>query len=73
MSMVYRGHVKDGVVVVDEARPPEGAEVRVELLPADAQAPSIWRKLRKYAGAVEGLPPDMARNRDHYIHGGPKK
>lgn len=35
--------------------------------------PTIWEKLQKYAGAVEGLPPDFARNHDHYIHGGPKR
>jgi hypothetical protein len=24
------------------------------------------------AGSVEGLPPDMARNHDHYLYGTPK-
>jgi hypothetical protein len=28
---------------------------------------------RKFAGKVRGLPPDMALNHDHYLHGLPKK
>ena len=28
---------------------------------------------RKFAGAVRGLPSDMALNHDHYLHGLPKK
>jgi hypothetical protein len=70
--MEYRGLVKDGVVVFEAEAPPEGAAVRVELLNAP-QSPSLWDKLKKYSGAVSGLPRDMARNHDHYIHGGPKK
>lgn len=29
--------------------------------------------LKQFAGAVRGLPSDMARNHDHYLHGRPKK
>jgi hypothetical protein len=75
--MTYRGHVKGGVVVFEEATPPEGATVRVEVESAPARAssdgPSLWDKLRRFSGAVKGLPRDMARNHDHYIHGGRKK
>ena len=73
--MEYRGHVKGGVVIFEAETPPEGAAVRVQLLPATAAtaAPTLWDKLRKYSGMVTGLPPDMARNHDHYIHGGPRK
>jgi hypothetical protein len=28
---------------------------------------------RRFAGTVRGLPPDMALNHDHYLHGLPKK
>lgn len=72
MSMVYRGQVKGGVVVFEDAPPPEGTAVRVEAA-ADDCAPTLWQKLRKYSGVVKGLPPDMARNHDHYIHGAPRK
>lgn len=76
--MVYRGHVKDGVVIFDDSMPPEGASVRVEVaapetVPPAAPTASVWARLRKYAGAVNDLPSDMARNHDHYIHGAPKR
>ncbi|MFM9958845.1 MAG: hypothetical protein ACKVZJ_12295 [Phycisphaerales bacterium] len=29
--------------------------------------------LDKYAGTFDGLPTDLARNHDHYLHGKPKK
>jgi hypothetical protein len=76
--MEYRGRVQGGVVLFEAAPPPDGAKVRVEVVeepapPVDRNEPTIWQKLRKFAGAVKGLPPDMARNHDHYIHGGPKR
>ena len=71
--MQYRGQVKGGVVIFEAQAPPEGASVRVELEDEAARTPSIWDKLRKYSGTVQGLPADMARNHDHYIHGGPRK
>lgn len=71
--MEYRGYVKGGVVIFERSKPPEGSSVRVEVVLAQAAEPSIWDKLRKYSGTVEGLPSDMARNHDHYIHGGPKR
>jgi hypothetical protein len=70
--MEYRGLVKDGVVVFEAEVPPEGSAVRVELV-TEPPSPTLWEKLKKYSGAVGGLPRDMARNHDHYIHGGPKK
>lgn len=59
-------------MLFEAAAPPDGAKVRVEVVEEPAE-PTIWEKLRKYAGAVKGLPSDMARNHDHYIHGGPKR
>jgi hypothetical protein len=35
--------------------------------------PTIWAKLRALAGTAEGLPPDAARNHDHYLYGLPKQ
>ena len=38
--MTFKGHVKNGVVLLDDgATLPEGAEVRVELAPARSTAP----------------------------------
>ncbi len=79
--MVYRGHVKGGVVVFDSpVTLPDGAEVRVELLPAEAEGPlldeqgrTLGQKLMKYAGRAVGLPEDAAGQHDHYLYGTPKR
>lgn len=77
--MEFRGKISGGVVVFDNGTPPEGSLVRVEVIvpaspvPECSEEPTIWEKLKKYSGTVEGLPPDFARNHNHYIHGAPKK
>jgi len=79
--MNYRGHVKNGVVVFDDpASLPDGTVVRVETveLPDEGGVPdengqSLSQKLLKYAGKARDLPPDLARNHDHYIHGTPRE
>jgi predicted DNA-binding antitoxin AbrB/MazE fold protein len=74
--MGYPGHVRNGVVVLDEAvRLPEGAAVRVELAEDDEAAerlPTLAERLKDVIGIVEG-PPDLAENHDHHIHGTPKR
>jgi hypothetical protein len=71
--MTYRGHVKNGVVVLDEpAELPEGAEVRVELA-EDAAGPTLAEKLAPFIGCLDGLPSDFAENHDHYLYGVPKR
>ncbi|MBM4032322.1 MAG: hypothetical protein FJ291_11100 [Planctomycetes bacterium] len=71
--MPYNGHVKDGMVVLDEpVALPEGAPVRVELAAAGPRR-SLAERLRDVIGVSKGLPADMARNHDHYLHGAPKK
>jgi len=72
--MTHRGHIKDGHILLDEGvELPEGAEVRIELVVPEAEQPAIWKKLLELAGTAEGLPPDMARNHNHYLYGTPKK
>ena len=77
--MTYRGTVSKGVVVLEPgARLPEGADVTVTVVgqPAAKSGPgpqTLAARLMKYAGAVKGLPSDLARNHDHYIHGTPRK
>jgi len=88
--MTHRGHVKNGVVVLDPpADLPEGAEVEVRLVEraaaaaaaaaataaaaAAAEGPTFYEQLQDVIGIAEGLPPDLAENHDHYIHGRPKK
>jgi hypothetical protein len=78
--MTYRGHVNNGVVVLDDAVAlPEGLSVRVE--PADSVAddddeqdiPTLFERLEPLVGKLEGLPPDASVNLDHYLYGLPKR
>ena len=73
--MVYQGQVKNGVVVFESAAPPEGTVVRVEAVAnlTPAGEPSIWDKMKAFAGRAPDLPPDAARNHDHYLYGRPKR
>ena len=79
--MVYRGHVKNGVVVLESPHAlPEGTEVRVEVVVAEGDRPlldeegqTLGQKLMKYAGKAVGLPEDAALNHDHYLYGAPKR
>jgi hypothetical protein len=53
--------------------------VRVEPLtvapecPDPEDIPSLYDRLRPLIGAAQGLPTDLARNHDHYLHGGDKQ
>jgi DNA-directed RNA polymerase beta subunit len=71
--MTYHGHIKDGVVILNDAPFfPDGTEVQVQIMPSALPATSnLGQRLMKYAGKAEGLPTDLARNHDHYIHGTP--
>jgi hypothetical protein len=72
--MTYQGTVKNGVVVFQSAVPPEGTQVRVELIEQPAAGEStrrIWDKMNELAGRADTLPPDAARNHDHYLYGKP--
>ena len=78
--MVYRGHVVNGLVKLDESvQLPEGAEVKVELVPVtgesplEQEVPTLYERLRSLVGAAKGLPPDMSVNVDHYLYGSPKR
>lgn len=76
--MTYQGRVCNGVVLLDDdARLPEGATVRVEVVesragPEDA-GPTLYEQLKPVIGIAKGLPRDMAENHDHYLHGRPKR
>ena len=79
--MTYRGKFTKGTVVlppdVDIA---EGAEVEVTAVPPPPSAaetgdggPTLYETLKEFVGMCDGLPPDLAENHDHYLHGLPKK
>jgi len=78
--MVYRGHVENGVIRLAEGPAlPDGVEVEVHLLSDitpggdDEKIPTLYERLKNFVGKAEGLPPDLAENHDHYLHGRPKR
>jgi hypothetical protein len=79
--MVYRGRVKNGVVVLEgRAQLEEGAEVSVRPVRRAARAsvrkkqpPTLYERLKSVAGKAKGLPPDASINHDHYLYGMPKR
>jgi hypothetical protein len=72
--MSFEGHVQNGVIVLDDGRQlANGTRVQVIVRDAPAAKATLRDRLLKLAGTVDDLPADMARNHDHYIHGGPKR
>jgi hypothetical protein len=73
--MTYHGFIKNGTVVLDDVPLfPEGTEVQVQILPsAPAEKSGLGQRLMKYAGKADGLPADLARNHNHYLHRSPSK
>lgn len=70
--MTVSGHVRNGVVVLDEpTKLPEGAAVEVNLIEED-DGPTLLESLKPFIGVIKDMPPDMARNHDHYLYGTPK-
>jgi len=65
--MVYRGQVKDGVVVLEgTTAPPDGARVSVRVLktrarrPAKARERTLYDRLKNIIGKAKGMPPDAS-------------
>ena len=79
--MEYRGHVENGKVVLDEPEAlPDGTPVSVRPIgkprkhaAGRRRARNISAGLAKLAGSVKDLPPDAARNLDHYLYGHPRR
>jgi len=80
--MTYRGTVRNGVVVVENAPAlAEGTRVRVEVPMGSKKTKATARKsktrlgkmLLKHAGKASGLPADSARNHEHYLYGTSKR
>ena len=65
------GKVQNGVVVLPEgAALPDGTFVRVQ--PVSPEELSLADQLLQLAGKAVGLPDDLSRNLDHYLHGQPR-
>jgi hypothetical protein len=75
MAEMYTGEIRNGVVVFEGMPPdlPEGARVRVEVIEEPPPAGSLADRLRSVIGQAHGLPPDLAEQHDHYLHGQPKR
>jgi hypothetical protein len=79
--MTLLGHIENGMIVLDEATTlPDGMKVRVAIVPVGSMEPapielpkSLYERYQTIIGAAEGLPPDLAEQHDHYIHGTPKR
>lgn len=74
--MVYRGRVKNGVVVLEAGvHLPEGTDVRVEIV--EEENPAEMQRLREgllsFSGVVKGGPSDSARNHDRSLYEGPRQ
>ncbi|NUM52672.1 MAG: hypothetical protein HUU46_03420 [Candidatus Hydrogenedentes bacterium] len=71
--MPYKGHVENGVIVLDEPTPlKEGERVRVD--PADPDTATseqpgapLATRLAKVIGKARDLPADWAENHDKYL------
>jgi hypothetical protein len=59
------------VVLPPDVDWPNGTKVQVQ--PIEEDRPTVWEVIEKYRGIAKDLPPDLAENHDHYIHGLPKK
>jgi hypothetical protein len=77
--MTLQGHMENGHIILDESVDlPDGTKVRVEVLPSEAGKeirgiPTLYERMKQFAGILEGLPEDAALNHDHYLYGTPKK
>jgi len=78
--MVYRGHVENGMIRLEDAPIlAEGGEAEVRLVTEGApreeeeKIPSVCEAMKDFVGKAEGLPPDASINLDHYLYGLPKR
>jgi len=79
--MTYRGHVRNGVVVLDEpADLTDGTPVSVRPLRRAAKSSkgrkrprTLYDTLKPIIGKAKGLPPDASINLHHYLYGQPKR
>jgi hypothetical protein len=75
MAEIHVGEVRGGVVVFEsEAAPfPEGTKVKIEPVDLESALAGLSTALLDVAGKASGLPPDLAQNHDHYLHGTTKR
>ncbi|HEY3874719.1 MAG TPA: hypothetical protein VGM92_04540 [Candidatus Kapabacteria bacterium] len=59
------------VVLPPDVDWPNGTILRVE--PVQEEMPTLAELFKDFIGIADDLPPDLAMNHDHYLHGHPKK
>ena len=71
--MVYRGRVKNGVIVINEpGEISEGTEVEVHVLKSNGEtAKTEVRPWLKFSGVIDDLPPDASMRVDEILYGRP--
>ena len=73
----FTAHFDGKALVPDEPVDlPAGSKYRVSLEPAEQEEQvdgSLREFLLKFAGTIEGCPPDLAKNHDHYLYGKPRR
>jgi hypothetical protein len=74
--MEWNGTFLNGVIVPDDPSGlVEGARVRIRLPEENHKSSpgTLGERLMALAGIAKGLPPDMAEEHNHYIHGTPRR
>src|SRR5687767_12984363 len=73
-GMSYTGIVENGKVTLPPgAHLPDGTKVRVEAVDPASDSSTLADSMKEFIGIFDDLPPDFAKNHDHYIHHRPKK
>lgn len=69
--MVFKGHVENGVVVVDGSQVvPEGARVEIRVLPEpEAASVPVERPWMRFSGMIKDLPVDASETIDQVLYG----
>jgi len=65
-------HVPDGTRL-EITLPAESAAPAPAPAPAPGPRRTLAERYAKFVGLADDLPPDMAKNHDHYLHGAPKR
>ena len=72
--MTFTGKVVKGAIILPpNVKLPEGLQLEVTIPELAAQTATIHERMLKFAGIIKDVPPDFARNHDHYIHGAPRR
>mgnify|MGYP000854765644 FL=1 len=74
--MTYKGHIENGVAVLDElVSLQDGTPVLIEIAAEDQVKTNkpLSERLSSIIGKAQGLPEDAAMNHDHYLYGSPKR